>query len=260
MKTRFANLLIFIISFGIFSCEKEYVKPVKITYEQQDINSSLPANKEIEDFIAPYKKQIESEMETVLSYAPKSMFKTDGEYNTALGNLMADAVFEKAGPVFEQRHQLKLDAVLLNYGGIRSGISEGEISVRTAFDLMPFENQVVVVELPYDAAQDMIKYLINQKKAHPISGMSLKLNHDYSLLNAEINGAEIKLSDNKNESFFIATSDYLFQGGDNMEFFNKHKNAYFLDYKIRNLLIDYFDEKEEIVSSRDDRFTVANSL
>lgn len=260
MKIRFVNILILIISFGMFSCEKEYVKPVKITYEQQDINSSLPANQEIEDFIAPYKKKIESEMQKVLSYAPKSMFKTDSKYNTAIGNLMADAVIEKAGPIFEKRFNLKLDAVLLNYGGIRSGISEGEVSIRTAFDIMPFENQIVVVELPYDAAQDMLRYLIDQKKAHPIAGMNLKLDHDYSLLNAEINGEEIKLNDSKNESFFIATSDYLFQGGDNMEFFTKHKNAYFLDYKIRNLLIDYFDEKEEVVSSKDDRFTIANSL
>ena len=39
------------------------------------------------------------------------------------------------------------DIVLLNNGGIRSIISKGPISEKTAFELMPFENSIVVVKL-----------------------------------------------------------------------------------------------------------------
>jgi 5'-nucleotidase len=260
MKISHFKILFTLLILGFTSCEQEYVKPVKITYQQQAVDSTLIPNTEMEDFIEPYTKKIDSEMKTVLTYASKSMFKSDSNYNTALGNLIADAVLEEANPLFKQKYNLNIDAVLLNYGGIRSGISKGEISVRTAYDIMPFENEIIIVELPYEAVQEMIAYLIDRKTAHPISGMQIKLNHDYSLAEASINNEEINLKDAKKKSFYIATTDYLLQGGDQMEFFAKNNKVYSLNYKFRNLLIDYFTKKDEIDASQDDRFTVGGNL
>ncbi|WP_188458556.1 5'-nucleotidase C-terminal domain-containing protein [Psychroflexus planctonicus] len=258
MKNKFFNLLVVVLFLGLFSCEEEYVKPVKISYQQQAIDSTLAKNTDMEEFIKPYREKIDAEMKTVLSYSPKSMFKSDSPYNTAIGNMMADAVLEEANPLFKQRHNLAIDAVLLNYGGIRSGISEGEITVRTAYDIMPFENKVVVVELPYEAAQEMIKYLMKKRTAHPISGMQIQLNHNYSFKEAFINNEAIHPEDNKNKSFYIATSDYLLQGGDEMDFFTNNTEVFHLDYKLRNLFIDYFKKKDEINPTQDNRFTVGN--
>ncbi|GGE20652.1 5'-nucleotidase C-terminal domain-containing protein [Psychroflexus salis] len=260
MKTQIINILLICISLGALSCEKEYVKPVKINYKQQAIDANLMADEEIENFIAPYKSRIEGEMKKVLSYAPQSMFKSQGKYNTAIGNMMADAVLEEATPIFKKQQNLNIDAVLLNYGGIRAGISKGDISVRTAFDIMPFENEVVVVELTYESVQKMIRYLMKKKIAHPIAGIQLQLNHDYTFKKASINGEEIKLNDQKDKHFYIATSDYLLQGGDEMSFFEDNKNVYHLDYKLRNILIDYFEKKEQILATVEKRFTVSDSF
>lgn len=258
MKNKFFNLLVVVLFLGLFSCEEEYVKPVKISHQQQAIDSTLAKNADMEEFIKPYREKIDAEMKTVLSYSPKSMFKSDSPYNTAIGNMMADAVLEEANPLFKQRHNLAIDAVLLNYGGIRSGISKGEITVRTAYGIMPFENKVVVVELPYKAAQEMIKYLMKKRTAHPISGIQIKLNHNYSFKEAFINNEAIHLEDKKNKSFYIATSDYLLQGGDEMDFFANNTEVFHLDYKLRNLFIDYFKKKDEINPTQDNRFTVGN--
>lgn len=258
MKFSYFKILLALVVFGLCSCEEEYVKPVKIVYQQQAIDSTLDKNAEMNDFIKPYQEKVDKEMKTVLSYSPNSMFKSDSKYNTAIGNMMADAVLEFGNPVFEEKHNLAIDAVLLNYGGIRSGISKGDITVRTAFDIMPFENEVIVVELPYDAVQEMIRYLMDKRTAHPIAGMQIKLNHNYSLAEAFINNEEIKLFDKKDKTFYIATTDYLLQGGDEMNFFAKNKNVYQLDYKFRNLLIDYFGKKEEVNATLDNRFTVGN--
>lgn len=256
MRAHYQKGLWILLSIFVIGCEAEYVKPIKITYQHQQIDNTLASDADLEAFIKPYKNKIESEMNTVLSYAPVSLSKTDSRYNTALGNMMADAVMELANPIFKERHNLQIDAVLLNYGGIRSGINEGDITVQTAYDLMPFENEVVVVALPYSAVQEMVSYLIDKKVAHPISGMQIHLEHDYSLHNASIQGEEIKLNDQKEKVFYIATSDYLLQGGDNMEFFAKNENVFSLDYKIRNLLIDYFGKKDTVEAQQDQRFLV----
>ena len=60
----------------------------------------------------------------------------------------------------------------------------------------------------------------------------------------------------KNTIYYVATNDYLSNGGDNMNFFNKGIQKYDLDYKLRNVLIDYFIEVDTIPVIRDVRINV----
>ena len=53
----------------------------------------MPSNKAVESVIEPYKTNLDKSMNEVLSYAVGTYSKKDGDYNTAIGNLMADAVF-----------------------------------------------------------------------------------------------------------------------------------------------------------------------
>ena len=47
-------------------------------------------------------------------------------------------------------------------------------------------------------------------------------------------------------TYFVATSDYLSNGGDNMIFLKKGLETIAIDYKIRTILIDYFKETDTI--------------
>ena len=46
--------------------------------------------------------------------------------------------------------------------------------------------------------------------------------------------------------YYVVTSDYLSYGNDNMLFFKKGIQKYNLDYKLRNIIIDYFKENKII--------------
>ena len=91
--------------------------------------------------------------------------KKDGELNSTL-NLFADATFEVCNPIYNEISNENIDVVLLNMGGIRSIISEGEISKKTAFELMPFENQILLLKLKGDVIKEMVEYLILERKSH----------------------------------------------------------------------------------------------
>ena len=52
-----------------------------------------------------------------------------------------------------------------------------------------------------------------------------------------------------NAIYYVATSDYLANGGDNMRFFLTNEGVFDLDYKIRNILIDYFKEVNTVEAS-----------
>lgn len=250
MKFRSNLFLILLFPILFFSCKQEDLGIAKITGKQLNINDSIRGNDSLKAFIEPYKKHISQEMDSVLAYAPNSLVKTNGELNSAIGNMMADAVMELGDPVFKNRTGHHIDVVLLNYGGIRSGIHKGNITTRTAYELMPFENQVVVVSLSGKAMKDMVAYLVKAQLAHPISGMQLILNSDNSVKNIFIQGEP--LADNK--IYYVATNDYLYTGGDEMYFFSEGEEKVDLDYKIRNILIDYFKKNDTISPKIDNRF------
>lgn len=222
----------------------------KIEGKRIEINETLPSNDSIESFIAPYRKHINQSLDSVLAYSVSTYTKNDGELNTALGNLMVDALFEQSNPVFKNRTGHEIDMALLNHGGIRSILSKGDVSIRTAYDLMPFENSAVVVALKGKYVNDLIDYLARAKRAHPISGLKLVLTKDNKVSSATINGEPV----DENRTYYVLTNDYLYNGGDHMNFFKEGDSLYVLDYKIRNALIDYFRKKDTLKPTIDDRF------
>lgn len=243
--------LVLIIGFIslIFSCENSK-QLVNINAENRIIAEELPSNKHIEAVIDPYKINLDKSMTKILSYSTDTYSKNDGNYNTAIGNLMADAIMELSNPIFKSRTGKNLDMVLLNHGGIRSVLSKGNITTRTAYSLMPFENSVIVVALKGTVIMEMTSYLKEFGKPHPISGLELVLNSDNTYNTILIGGEPVEME----KIYHVATNDYLYKGGDQMYFLKKSDTLYDLNYKIRTVLIDYFKTYDTLSPKKDQRF------
>lgn len=242
-------ILIALLLIGFCSCKQEN-HLFKVEGKQIPISDSLKIDTEIDNFIKPYRENLEKTMNEVLAYSVDTYSKNDGEYNTAIGNLMADAVYEEANPIFKKRTGKDIDFVLLNHGGIRSILSKGNVTTKTAYELMPFDNSVVVVKLKGEQVKELLEYLAKAKRAHPISGLKLVLDKDFEIQSSSVNNIPIDFS----KTYYVATNDYLYNGGDRMDFFKTNDSLYVLDYKIRNVLLDYFKRKDTINPIIDDRF------
>jgi len=236
--------------FLAFSCSKEKQSVSKIEGKRININDSIAVNQEIEDFIKPFRERIQEDMEKMLSYAPIDMHKNDGELETTIGNLMADLVKSQSDPVYKKRTDKSIDICLLNHGGIRAPIPKGPIKTRTAFNVMPFENSIVVAELTAKNVHNMVAYLAAAKRAHPIAGLTIKLDKDFNVTEALVNGKPIE----DGKTYTVVTSDYLQNGGDRMNFLKNPETLEVLDYKIRNAMIDYFKSVDTIPAQLDGRF------
>lgn len=234
----------------VLSCKGNSIKTAEIKGQRIAIDEKIEANAELEEFIQPFKQHLNKTLDSTLAYNPGAMVKSDGDLNTAIGNLMADVVMEQAGPVFKSRTGNEIDIVLLNHGGIRSGLNKGNISTRSAYALMPFENEIVVAELSGEKIKEMLTYLEQAKTAHPVSGIQIEMDQDYKVTSAKIKGEEI----DEDKTYFVATSDYLQQGGDNMSFFKDPIELYKVDYKLRNAIIDYFKKVDTLKVEKDNRF------
>nr|WP_321245086.1 5'-nucleotidase [uncultured Psychroserpens sp.] len=232
------------------ACKKQEVYLNKIEGKQVNISDSLKANQDIEDFIKPYREHVNANLDSTLAYAVDTYSKRDGEYNTAIGNMMADAVYEQSNPIFKSRTGEDIDFVLLNHGGIRSIISKGNISKRTAYEVMPFDNSAVVVKLKGAQVKELVEYLAKGKRAHPISKLNVVLDVDGNFKSATLNSKPLDFS----KTYNVVTNDYLYNGGDRMDFFKTNDSLYVLDYKVRNILIDYFTKIDTLKPVIDNRF------
>jgi len=223
-----------------FSCSEKYHVD-KIEGKQIPVTEKTAGTPSIEDFIKPYREHIDKDLGSVLAYAPQTLDKS-GEWQTTIGNLMADAALEYGNKVFATREKNKIDFCLLNFGGIRSIIPKGNVTTRTAFEIMPFENSLIVAALKGEQVKEMLAYIISEKKAHPVAGITFTIAKDNTAKNIMIQGKPF----DADKTYYVVTSDYLVNGGDNMNFFKKNTGTFDLDYKLRNVLIDYFKDVDTL--------------
>ncbi|XLS30895.1 5'-nucleotidase C-terminal domain-containing protein [Flavobacteriaceae bacterium M23B6Z8] len=232
------------------SC-KEDVAVASIEKENIPITDTLQTIKEIESFIEPYRSHINKTLDSVLSYNPVNLTKDDTPLNTALGNWMADVVYEAVDPIYFKRTGKHIDFVLLNHGGIRANLNKGAVTARNAYELMPFENKISVIELSKEKMLALLDFLISSERAHPLS-KQLTIE-----LDSKGNSKKLILNDIPIDSlntFHVATSDYLANLGDQMNFFEKPLKRTDIDYLIRNIIIDAFKSTDTIQASYDNRF------
>ncbi len=198
------------------------------------------------DIINVYKDSIDLKLDNVIGFS-KGLYTKDDyskiKFNSSLGNLIADIIYKQADSVFYKSFGNNIDFVLQNHGGIRSSLLEGEIKLTDAYKILPFENEIVVLEISKEVFDEMVLFLSNEKFPHPISGFSIM--NDKALIDKE---------KSLNDKFFLATNDYLLSGGDNMFFLERNSRVFNLGYSLRDAFIDYTSNEEDLESKVDNRF------
>ncbi len=206
------------------------------------IDNNLTKNSEISSLVKPYQNELQAKMNTVIAYCDTPMERLLKEPETLLGNLIADIVFEYA-----YQNNISTDMSILNFGGLRTSLPKGDITVGKIFELMPFENDVVLATLNHSTMLKLQEYLVSQK-GQPISNAQITINND---------GSSEFLVNNKplhaSQVYLVATTDYLASGGDKMKFFEEALEIKPLNIKLRELIIQYFKDKgnnKEPITSR----------
>ena len=231
------------IALFITGCSSNYNYD-NLDYSRIDIIG--PEDSSIINIINVYRDSIDSKLDNVIGFS-KGLYTKDDysstKFNSSLGNLIADIIFKQADSVFYKSFGNNIDFVLQNHGGIRSSLLEGEIKLSDAYKILPFENEIVVLEISKEIFDEMVLFLSNEKFPHPISGFSIM--NDKALIDKE---------KSLNDKFFLATNDYLLSGGDNMFFLERNSRVFNLGYSLRDAFIDYTINEEDLESKVDNRF------
>jgi 2',3'-cyclic-nucleotide 2'-phosphodiesterase (5'-nucleotidase family) len=210
------------------------------------ISENLPEDQNLLKIIKPYREKLEEKMNAKISYTSVDLNK-QGD-NSNLGNLLADYTFEGADN-WARNNGIPngVDAAVINIGGIRSTIGKGAILTKHIYEIMPFENEVVVVKMKGSDLSGLFDYYLKTQKNNPVSRLYIETDNGLSVKEL-INGKEVE----PQRIYYIATSDYLALGGDNMSFFGNGEMIS-TGIKMRDLYIEKFKENPEIIPPKDIR-------
>ena len=232
-------------TYKIKSLHVEYSTPYYREENQANLNS-------LSDFLVPYRDSLKSIMNDVIGESDLYMEK--GVPESLLGNFVSDLCFSVINSYLSHSRLAEADFLIFNNGGLRSSIVKGEITRGAIFSLMPFDNELVVISLPYDSINSLINY-IRLKEGVPLAGITISdLNFDASQVKIA-NGKRIA----EGEIYHIATSDFLARGGDGMTMFTIDQSPVYTGIKVRDAIIGYIESEQsagrKINSRLDGRIT-----
>lgn len=213
-----------------FSIEKTETSQYRISKDQVGVDSIYIRE------IAPYATVLEKEMKEVIGNTAKTIEK--GTPEGLLGNLVTDACMEQMRFACLEKNIPPADFCLLNNGGLRNLLPSGPVTKGNIFELMPFENELVLLELNPEKLDSLLRYVAT-KGGVPVSGLSLRI-REKSADSVYIGGNPLQ----RGNIYRVLTSDYLAGGGDGLSFlWNAPKTI--LGIKVRDAIIFYFQKETQ---------------
>jgi 2',3'-cyclic-nucleotide 2'-phosphodiesterase (5'-nucleotidase family) len=205
----------------------------KAEYERVISDSNKVSDSQIEAIINPYRDKMKADMNKVVGMSNAEMQKS--KPSGALNNIVSDMLLD----VIRKKSDVDIDFCLINYGGLRRPLPKGKILKSDIFQLMPFQNEAVLVKVNPQGMANLFKYLY-LSGGQPISGMKVIFNDS---VNFE---AKIKNQDwDSTKSYWVLTSDYTANGGDRMDFFAQKDSTILTGQLIRNTIFTYLDSLQK---------------
>jgi len=208
------------------------------------VTADIPEHPGVRAVIDYWNDQLQQRLDTVVgrsdvSWNGERAFVRTSETN--LGNLVADVIRAAVGS----------DIAVTNGGGIRASIHPGEIKVADIYNVLPFDNTLVVVEMMgmdiIEALEFSVRLLPEQNGGFlQVSGLTFEVDPKAQpggrVINVKVNGERIAPS----KYYTVATNDFLAAGGDGYDVFLNAKLVAETGIMLRDVMVDYISAQQVV--------------
>jgi 2',3'-cyclic-nucleotide 2'-phosphodiesterase (5'-nucleotidase family) len=210
------------------------------------ITNTITSDKTTEKILETYTSKLGEKFQEVIG---ESKTFLDGERGkiryeeTNLGDWIADIM----------REFTSAKIALINAGSIRSSINEGPITIEEIFKMMPYPNEIVIIELTGKEIMEALTKSIKGTREDEdggflhVSGISFTINNK-SVENILVNKQPLNLQ----QTYKVAISDFLAAGGDGYTIF-KDKPYTSTGLPLREIIIDTVRKQQIIDIHTDNR-------
>ena len=167
-------------------------------------------------------------LKQVIAHAPKAM---SSHYpQSELSNFAVDCIMEGV----EELTGRKVDVGIMNFGGIRCDIPQGDVLLDDIMSMFPFRNKLCYLEIKGKDVRAIFEQLAAEKW-QVVGGARCVISKDGRLISAEIGGEP--LDDDK--VYGVTTLDFLLNGGDGLHVQKNALSVQVLDGYVIDIVLPY---------------------
>lgn len=224
----------------------------KLTYQEGTaiaVNGTFGADSTVVAWLQPLSDSLNAEMNDIIGYTAqefrpvrsKGRITQEQQHRASLARLISDYTL-KWSQNFARTQNLPLpELAVLNHNGLRNAIDSGNITIGNIYEVMPFDNEVVLLVLSGTQMIELFNY-IAQLGGTPFSGGELIIDSQ-SFVSARINGYGF----DSRRSYCIATVDFMQTGGDGFTMLKEPKRLIQTGTFLRDVIIN--EIKDEVRES-----------
>lgn len=230
---------------------------IHATVTEAAVDASVPGDAAVDKMLTVYSPKVRALDEVIGKL--KGDLKKGGTGAGSLGNFVVDGIRAQSSAKLLKPIAL----AVTNSGGLRKNIiAEGDLSLRDIFELLPFENSLVVFELTGAQVLDLLRVNLTHRDAQAGARVKYRLNSDKQL---ELESAKLLSGGAEREIdpaalYTVICIDYLLNvtGGDYAAVLKKAKSTAPLGLTTRDAITNYVKAEtaagREIKSTLDGRF------
>ncbi len=198
---------------------------------RQFIENEIPEDEKMLAFLRPFQEKGQDELKKVIGQT-NGIFVGDRKIvrnqETNLGNLLGVAQMVKT----------QADLSIMNSGGIRADLPEGDITYKDVLIVQPFGNMICTVDLTGKELKDYLQVVVSKKTGSgafaQFAGVELILQGD-KLVEVKVAGNPIE----ENKKYKLALNSYLAAGGDGYPKMKDHPTFVNTRYVDADILREY---------------------
>ena len=191
------------------------------------ISSELGQSSQVELTILPYRNKLDSMMNEVIGHAAHDL-TTNGRYESRLGTFVTALLHKQSSLSYQQPVGV---ALMNHHGGLRAPINAGPITLGEVFEVMPFENKMLLLEVPGKKLTEIITF-VGTSSSSMMWPVSFEITAS-GVKNIEVDGKAV----DPNRTYLLAVSDYQANGGSGFEMLQALERVDIVPVKLRDMII-----------------------
>lgn len=208
LKSLLTCIILSIAAFGY--AQNVSVHKHKYSYKMVRLDSTYDAkvDPKLAKYVAKKRAKMEKLMQVVIAHSDTELVSYAPE--SPLSNFLTDLLLEESSKYTKDTVFANLDVSMLNFGGIRTSMPAGDITVGDMFRISPFENNLTFIILKGSELKKAFGRFSDQLNA-PYSGVvvAYKNNKPSQIL---VQGKPIE----DNRLYKLVTLDFIADGGDHL--------------------------------------------
>ena len=203
--------IIIILSITVFGYAQNVSKPkYQYKYEMVRLDSTYDAkiDPKLAKYVEKKRQKMEKQMQVVIAHTDAELESDAPE--SPLSNFLTDLLLNEAPNYIKDTTFDNLDLSMLNFGGIRTSMPAGNVTVGDIYRISPFDNYLTFIVLKGSELKKALGRFTDQFNA-PYSGATIVYKGNKPV---EITVQGKPIDDNR--LYTLVTLDFIADGGDHL--------------------------------------------